>query len=168
MPGFKKFNKNQTNGVRIFIFYRIIVQYKAFWSLGFEEDLIKQMKLESLFSSELQFITKHFWSLGFEDDLIKSMELKSSFSTGLQFNTAFWSLAFEHDLWHESSVTGHASLYAIFEARAHFAQRFRRKRLNFSKIFQIKVQNSPHAPNRHVAAHVVVLKTSEFLHTQLG
>ena len=33
-----KVNKNQTNGVLIFIFCKIMVQYKAFWSLGFQVD----------------------------------------------------------------------------------------------------------------------------------
>jgi len=44
---------------------------------------------------------------------------------------AFWFLGFEDDFWDASSVTVHASLDTILEARSHFAQRFRGNRLNF-------------------------------------
>ena len=62
-----------------------------------------------------------------------------------------------------SSDTGHASLDTILEARSHFAQRFKGNRLNFSKNFEIKIQNFPLSEQTcRDKAQVIVLKTLSF------
>ena len=80
--------KNQTKGGRIFLFYRITVQYKTFSFLGFENDLIKPTELESFFSTVLQFNTKHF---GFYD--LKTISGMWASLLSMQAWIRFWKLA---------------------------------------------------------------------------
>jgi len=63
----------------------------------------------------------------------------------------FWFLGFEDDFWDASSVTAHASLDTILEARSQFAQRFRGNRLNFLPNGVLQIINLSVAYRKHLS-----------------